>query len=91
MKHFALLFGSISLLCTTVAFGADHQYDWPKMKAITPRGYVCYRATGPITIDGKADEPDWGKVPWTEDFADIRRAEQAGPFTLSHAGEDAVG
>ncbi|TVQ08302.1 MAG: carbohydrate-binding family 9-like protein [Bacteroidetes bacterium] len=36
-----------------------------------PLNYVCYRATAPITLDGKLDEPDWQQVPWTEDFVDI--------------------
>jgi hypothetical protein len=37
---------------------------------ITPRGYVCYRAPGPITIDGKL-EAAWDAAPWSEDFVDI--------------------
>ncbi|MCB0554438.1 MAG: carbohydrate-binding family 9-like protein [Phaeodactylibacter sp.] len=36
-----------------------------------PRQYVCYRAAGPITIDGQADEASWQAAPWTEDFVDI--------------------
>jgi len=44
---------------------------WSKMKPIRPRGYVCYRAAGPIRIDGRADEPAWAEAPWTENFVDI--------------------
>jgi hypothetical protein len=36
-----------------------------------PKGYVCYRASTPLTIDGKLDEIAWQKAPWTEDFVDI--------------------
>jgi eukaryotic-like serine/threonine-protein kinase len=36
-----------------------------------PRGYVCYRATGPVTIDGKLDDAAWKAAPWTDDFVDI--------------------
>ena len=36
-----------------------------------PRGYVCFRATEPITLDGKLDEKAWLAVPWTESFVDI--------------------
>jgi hypothetical protein len=36
-----------------------------------PRGYVCYRAQGRVTIDGKLDDAAWRAVPWTEDFVDI--------------------
>jgi hypothetical protein len=38
---------------------------------VPPRGYVCCRASGPITVDGKLDEPAWQAVPWTEPFVDI--------------------
>jgi hypothetical protein len=36
-----------------------------------PKGYVCFRAPSPITIDGKATEPAWDAAPWTEAFVDI--------------------
>jgi hypothetical protein len=36
-----------------------------------PRGYLCYRAAGPIAIDGKLEETAWQRVPWTEAFLDI--------------------
>ncbi len=38
---------------------------------VPPRGYVCYRAAGPLVIDGKLDDGAWQAVPWTEDFVDI--------------------
>jgi len=38
---------------------------------ITPRNYVCYRASAPITIDGLIQDADWEKVPWSEYFVDI--------------------
>lgn len=38
---------------------------------IEPRGYVCCRATSPISIDGNLDKAAWKAVPWTEDFVDI--------------------
>jgi hypothetical protein len=36
-----------------------------------PRGYVCPRAVGPVTVDGRPDEAAWRDVPWTDDFVDI--------------------
>ena len=39
---------------------------WPD-----PKGYVCYRAPGPIKIDGKLDDPAWAAAPWTDAFVDI--------------------
>src|SRR6266851_749687 len=45
--------------------------DWDQMRHIVPQGYVCHRASGSITIDGKLDEPSWKTAAWTKDFADI--------------------
>jgi predicted metalloprotease with PDZ domain len=36
-----------------------------------PKGYVCYRATEPIRIDGQLDDRAWQAAPWTEEFVDI--------------------
>jgi hypothetical protein len=52
--------------------GADGErvnYEHPIPFA--PRQYVCYRAAGPIAIDGKPDEASWAAAPWTEYFVDI--------------------
>ena len=53
--------------------------DWEKMRPIVPRSYVCCRARGPISVDGKADEPAWADAPWTEDFADIEGGRKPPP------------
>jgi hypothetical protein len=39
--------------------------------APAPKGYVCYRATGPVAIDGKLDDTAWRAAPWTDAFVDI--------------------
>jgi hypothetical protein len=44
-----------------------------------PRGYVCYRATGPIAIDGKLDDPGWANIPWSEPFRDIEGDKKPDP------------
>ncbi len=49
------------LLLTVLAAGAARE----------PRGYLCYRATSPMKVDGRLDEPAWQNVPWTDDFVDI--------------------
>jgi hypothetical protein len=36
-----------------------------------PLDYVCFRAIGPILVDGRLDEASWRAVPWTADFQDI--------------------
>jgi hypothetical protein len=44
-----------------------------------PKGYVCYRASGPIAIDGNPNEASWGAVPWSDDFGDIEGDKQPKP------------
>lgn len=34
----------------------------PSPASASPKGSVCYRATGPIHIDGRRDEPAWQAV-----------------------------
>ncbi|MBW4082582.1 carbohydrate-binding family 9-like protein [Paenibacillus sp. S150] len=36
-----------------------------------PRSYLCLRAEGGLTLDGRLDKAFWDKAPWTEDFVDI--------------------
>ena len=36
-----------------------------------PRHYVAYRASSPLAIDGRLDEPSWAAAPWTDAFVDI--------------------
>lgn len=45
---------------------------WKFLRTITPEGYVCYRTSGPITIDGRMDEPAWNDAPWTNSFVDLQ-------------------
>ncbi|BDD12770.1 hypothetical protein FUAX_52020 (plasmid) [Fulvitalea axinellae] len=44
-----------------------------------PKGYVCYRTTAPVTIDGKLDEKDWANAEWTDAFIDIEGSEKPTP------------
>lgn len=36
-----------------------------------PRHAVCYRASSPLSIDGRLDEESWRAAPWSETFVDI--------------------
>lgn len=47
--------------------------------SLTPPRYICYRAEGPITIDGKPDEASWQKAPWTENFTNLAGPEKPAP------------
>ena len=44
---------------------------------IQPARYTCYRAAGPISIDGKLDEPSWQRAPPSAAFVDIVTGEAA--------------
>jgi hypothetical protein len=64
----------LAVLAALVALApsAEDKAPTPTPAAYTPpKGYVCYRAKGKITVDGKLDEADWKAVPWTDDFVDI--------------------
>lgn len=45
----------------------------PKI-AFQPKSYICYRAAGPVTVDGNLDEAVWDKVAWSDPFVDIEGA-----------------
>jgi hypothetical protein len=77
--HTAICISVISLLAATGETLDGYNGDWTKMKAITPRGYVCYRATEPIRVDGEADEKAWAAAPWTDDFVDIQGSRKPKP------------
>jgi hypothetical protein len=47
------------------------------MYGIEPARYTCYRAGGPITVDGRLDEPCWRNAPKSEAFVDIVTGEPA--------------
>lgn len=56
--------------------------DWARMRGIAPKIYTCPRATSPITIDGKLDDPAWHAALWTDDFVDIEGPHRPDPPQL---------
>ncbi len=48
-----------------------------RTKFLTPkipfqiRTHICYRASSPLKIDGRINEPAWQKAAWTNNFVDI--------------------
>lgn len=57
--------------------------DFKKLLKI-PLQYTVLRTSGNITIDGKDDEKDWSKAPWTELFTDIESGVDSNPIRKSH-------
>lgn len=54
-----------ALACVTI------QAQAPAATHPHPRGYVAYRTTSAVTVDGRLDDPAWAQAAWTEDFVDI--------------------
>jgi len=50
-----------------------------------PKGYVAGRAPKPLTIDGKLDDEEWAKAPWTDDFVDIEGDKKPRPRLRTRA------
>jgi hypothetical protein len=44
-----------------------------------PKGYVCYRTTAPIRVDGAITDAEWAAAPWTDAFVDIEGDKQPKP------------
>ena len=61
------------LLCASGLSPASAQRPAPDFEAMpfAPRQYVSYRASSPISVDGKLNEPAWAAAAWSEPFVDI--------------------
>ena len=44
-----------------------------------PKHYSCHHTRDQIRVDGRLDEADWKKAPWSEPFVDIEGARRARP------------
>ena len=65
MRHATLVSISMMVLWPPLAGSV------PQLAVNDPRGYVCYRGTSPIAVDGRLDDGAWRDAPWTDDFVDI--------------------
>lgn len=74
-----ILICSLGVMTASLPLHAGFLDDWARMKSIVPQGYVCYHTTGPIQVDGRLDEPDWRRAPWTQNFQDIEGAAKPKP------------
>jgi len=55
----------------TLVLLAAQASQYPHIPKMDPRGYVCYRANSPLTIDGRLNDAAWRDAPWTDVFVDI--------------------
>lgn len=73
------------LLCNTSCKEKRTQEVWYAEREIfSPPTYVCYKAPGTITIDGKLSPGEWDAIPWTADFVDIEGNGQPLPYYQTH-------
>ena len=77
--HTAMTLTVLGLLGGGLPLHAGFLDDWARMKPMVPQGYVCHHTTGPINVDGRLDEADWQRAPWTADFQDIEGAVKPKP------------
>jgi hypothetical protein len=74
---------NIYLISLNICFSATSLFSQPVTVPkidFAPRSYVCYKATAPILVDGKLNDPGWLKAKWTEDFIDIEGAGKPAPY-----------
>jgi cellulose/xylan binding protein with CBM9 domain len=67
-----------ALACITI------QTQTPVVTHPHPRGYVAYRTTSAVTVDGRLDDPAWAQAAWTEDFVDIEGDAKPRPTWPTH-------
>src|SRR5829696_6582392 len=70
--------GSIAAILLLLQASLPARGDEPAALA-PPKGYICHRLAGPITIDGRLDDRGWQGIPWTADFVDIEGAARSRP------------
>ena len=56
----------------------------PQSSPPDPASYVCYRASSPIVVDGKLEEPSWRNAAWSTDFVDIEGQKKPTPALQTH-------
>ncbi len=73
-----LVLGMAMLVAENHSIAAEPAID-DTTESITPKRYLCYRATEPLNVDGQLAEPDWQAAPWTDDFVDIEGKKKPKP------------
>ena len=75
-----LISAGILLISAAAAAAVLPRVAIPRPKtAFAPLEYVCRRAAGPVTVDGRLDESAWADAEWTEVFGDIEGPSKPAP------------
>lgn len=78
IKSLSIVFIIIAPLFYGTANAQNNDIDYNRLLQI-PLQYTVLRTTEKMVIDGKDNEKDWGKAPWTQVFTDIETGEQVNP------------
>ncbi len=70
IKSLSIIFILIASLFYGDAKAQSNDINYNRLLQI-PLHYTVLRTSGKMTIDGKDDEKDWRKAPWTQVFTDI--------------------
>ena len=62
---------TLLILLFTSSCTAQQQYSYEHSIPFQPKIHICYQTETSITIDGRANEPDWQNATWTAPFMDI--------------------
>jgi len=68
----------LTILFLAAGFSGPSKVPAPNIP-FEPEKYICYRASGPVQIDGNIDEEVWSKAPWSDNFADIEGSSKPKP------------
>lgn len=88
MNKLATIIPSAALLLASCAQQSSTKADaiaYTTPPPLNPPSYICYRAPGPIQIDGKLSPGEWDAIPWTSDFVDIEGDKQPAPTLQTRA------
>ena len=72
MLKTAIIFLALGSLCLA------QPIEKPRIE-FSPKKYICFRTDHQLSIDGKLEEPAWGKAKWTDDFVDIEGPSKPAP------------
>ncbi len=75
----------VTLVVVLMILGPHPAVPAAQPAASDPRGYVCYRATSPVAVDGRLDDGAWRDAPWTDDFVDIEGDKKPRPTLRTRA------
>lgn len=67
---------ALLLLSCAKPASQEKEITYTPQPSFNPPTYVCYKAPGPIKLDGKLSSAEWDAIPYTSDFADIEGSDK---------------